>query len=86
MLQGALDGRGVGSNEVINRIVSAGSPRGNHLIFCPSVKRLEMGEGVIRERERDGYSQNKCTAIQIASMRLALASVLPETLSRKQLC
>ena len=54
MLQGALDGgEGVGSNEVINRIVSAGSPRGNHLIFCPSVKRLEMGEGVIRERERE---------------------------------
>ena len=78
----------IGADVVINRSISAGSPRGNHLIFCPSVKRLEMGEGVIRERERerDGYSQNKCTAIQIASMRLVLASVLPETLSRKQLC
>ena len=42
----------IGADVVINRSISAGSPRGNHLIFCPSVKRLEMGEGVIRERER----------------------------------
>ena len=40
-----------------------------------------------RERERRGEREReKCTALQIASMRLALASVLPETLSRKQLC
>ena len=43
----------IGADVVINRSISAGSPRGNHLIFCPSVKRLEMGEGVIRERERE---------------------------------
>ena len=43
----------IGADVVINRSISAGSPRGNHLIFCPSVKILEMGEGVVRERERE---------------------------------
>ena len=71
MLQGALEGGGgrVGSNEVINRIVSAGSPRGNHLIFCPSVKRLEMGEGVIREREREETDTPKTNAQLYRSRR-----------------
>ena len=66
MLQGALEG-GVGSNEVINRIVSAGSPRGNHLIFCPSVKRLEMGEGVIRLRERERERERRILPKQMHS-------------------
>ena len=42
----------IGADVVINRSISAGSPRGNHLIFCSSVKILEMGEGLERERER----------------------------------
>ena len=39
-----------------------------------------------REREEEKEREEQCIALQIASMRLALASVLPETLSRKQLC
>ena len=48
---------------------------------CKEFARRVLVSNFQRERERE-----KCTALQIASMRLALASVLPETLSRKQLC
>ena len=49
---------------------------------CKEFARRVLVSNFQREREREG----KCTALQIASMRLALASVLPQTLSRKQLC
>ena len=59
----------IGADVVINRSISAGSPRGNHLIFCPSVKRLEMGEGVIRERERERETDTPKTNAQLFRSR-----------------